>query len=45
LLQFKESKADRKEWEVIPFEQYYNLLKRYMDDPISARIPDNIVTN
>lgn len=45
LLQFKESKTDRKEWEVIPFEQYYNLLKRYIDDPISARIPDNIVTN
>ena len=45
LLQFKESKTDKKEWELIPFEQYHNLLKRYMKDPICARIPDSIVTN
>lgn len=45
LLQFKESKTDKKKWDLIPFEQYSNLLKRYMENPIGARIPDNIVTN
>ena len=45
LLQFKESKTDKKKWELIPFEQYNNLLKRYMENPIGARIPDNVVTN
>ena len=45
LLQFRESKTKIKEWDLIPCEQYHNLLKRYMENPIGARIPDDIVTN
>lgn len=45
LLQFRESKTDKKKWELIPFEQYRNLLKRYIENPIGARIPDYIVTD
>lgn len=33
----------RKRWSVIPKEQYHNLLNRYMDDPIKARIPDSVI--
>lgn len=33
-----------KKWDLIPKEQYKNLLTRYMDNPIAARIPDNIVS-
>lgn len=32
-----------KKWSVIPKEQYRNLLERYMEDPIKARIPYSIV--
>lgn len=45
LLQFKKSKEKVKTWQVIPATQYHNLLKRYMEDPIGSRIPDNIVTD
>lgn len=33
----------KKQWSLIPTQQYQNLLTRYMQDPIMARIPDNIV--
>ena len=33
----------KKQWDLIPAQQYQNLLSRYMQDPIMARIPDNIV--
>lgn len=33
----------KKQWDLIPAQQYQNLLTRYMQDPITARIPDNIV--
>ena len=45
LIQFRDSKDEVKQWDFIPAEQYHNLLKRYMDDPIGARIPDNVVTD
>ena len=45
LLQFKDRKTFTKQWDFIPFEQYHNLLKRYMEDPIRARIPDNLVSD
>ena len=45
LYQFKTKTSDTKTWDLIPYEQYRNLLKRFMEDPIGARIPDNIVTN
>ena len=44
LSQFKESESETKRWDLIPAEQYGNLLKRFMDDPATARIPDNVVT-
>ena len=31
------------QWSLIPAEQYENLLRRYMDDPVTARIPESIV--
>lgn len=36
---------NKKHWDLIPASQYQNLLSRYMQDPIMARIPDNIVYN
>lgn len=45
LLMFMNDENERRKWDLIPAEQYHNLLKRYMEDPISARIPDNIVTD
>lgn len=33
----------KKQWDLIPAQQYQNLLTRYMQDPITARIPDNVV--
>ena len=35
----------RKQWSLIPAQQYQNLLTRYMQDPIMARIPNNVVYN
>ena len=35
----------KKQWSLIPAQQYQNLLTRYMQDPIMARIPDNVVYN
>ena len=35
----------KKQWDLIPAQQYQNLLTRYMQDPITARIPDNVVYN
>lgn len=31
------------QWSLIPAEQYSNLLGRYMDDPVCARIPESVV--
>lgn len=47
LLQFKNRKEGEKvkQWEVIPAEQYHTLLRRYMDNPVCARIPDSTVTD
>lgn len=33
----------KKQWNLIPAQQYQNLLTRYMQDPITARIPENVV--
>ena len=38
----KENGIKQKQWNVIPAEQYHNLLRRYMENPNMARIP-NIV--
>jgi hypothetical protein len=39
----KKRGVTKKQWDLIPAQQYQNLLTRYMQDPITARIPDNIV--
>ena len=39
-----ETDDEKKAWDLIPAEQYHALLKRYMDNPIAARTPDNVVT-
>ena len=44
LRQFMETDDEKKAWDLIPAEQYHALLKRYMDNPIAARTPDNVVT-
>ena len=44
LRQFMDTDDERKAWDLIPAGQYHNLLKRYMENPICARIPDNVVT-
>ena len=46
-LEDKEHGITRKQWDLIPAEQYKNLLNRYMaaPNPESARIPKNIVDN
>jgi hypothetical protein len=38
----KENGIKQKQWNLIPSEQYHNLLRRYMENPSMARIP-NIV--
>ena len=35
----------QKQWNLIPAQQYHTLLKRYMESPIMARIPYNVVNN
>ena len=35
----------QKQWNLIPAQQYHTLLKRYMESPIIARIPYNVVNN
>ena len=45
LRQFMDTDDEKKAWDLIPAEQYHGLLKRYMDNPIAARTPDNVVTN
>ena len=42
---FEENPEGYIKWSLIPAEQYENILKRYMDDPISARVPDSIVSS
>lgn len=44
-LRDKEAGIPQKRWNLIPAQQYHNLLKRYMDNPSTARIPDSIVKN
>lgn len=39
----KEHGIAKKQWRTIPAEQYANLLQRYMQDPMTARIPENVV--
>ena len=41
----KENNIKQKKWNLIPAEQYHTLLKRYMNDPIMARIPYSVVHN
>ena len=43
----KENGIKVKQWDLIPAEQYKNLLRRYMSAPTpqAARIPQNIVYN
>ena len=33
----------RRRWQLIPAQQYQNLLTRYMQEPTMARIPENVV--
>lgn len=35
----------KRHWNLIPAQQYHNLLKRYMDSPQMARIPDSVVSS
>ena len=39
----KRNGIKKKHWNLIPAEQYKNLLTRYMQGPLTARIPENIV--
>ena len=45
LRQFMDTDDEKKVWDLIPAVQYQNLLNRYMENPIAARIPDNVVTS
>lgn len=42
-LRDKEAGIPQKRWNLIPAQQYHNLLKRYMENPMMARIPKNVV--
>ena len=44
-LRDKDEGITQKRWNLIPAQQYHNLLKRYMAEPTMARIPKNIVQN
>ena len=39
----KRNGVTKKRWRTIPARQYQSLLQRYMQDPITARIPENVV--
>ena len=39
----KRNGVTKKHWDLIPAQQYQNLLTRYMENPATSRIPDNVV--
>lgn len=41
----KRNGITRRHWNLIPAQQYHNLLKRYMESPQMARIPGNVVNS